>query len=315
MLNQLPGVVAPHPPHILNTFFPLLEQYGELKVDETFEALVYDIADWVNMNPVPWEHYIDAERLLKLKTENSLVEVFRLVYESLATANNAHTWVCKSMQNVNFVYEMEQNGLRPFYLHLYRDGRDVALSFKKAIVGPKHIYHLAKKWDREQKQALALKGKLGEERVISIAYEKLIASPEQVLKEICFKTGLSFSTSALEYFKSVESEKTAHSGEMWANVTKPVMQKNYNKYKTELSDFEIAVFEKVAGTSLKRLGYQCETIPSAMSDFTRTQLKQFDVENQTLIRKTMANAKKADLQKRENQKNMLENLKNKLLRA
>jgi hypothetical protein len=32
MLNQLPEISAPHPPHILKTFFPLLPLYGNIEV-------------------------------------------------------------------------------------------------------------------------------------------------------------------------------------------------------------------------------------------------------------------------------------------
>lgn len=43
MLNQHPLITAPHPPHILQRFLPLLESYGDLMHENNFDLLVDDI--------------------------------------------------------------------------------------------------------------------------------------------------------------------------------------------------------------------------------------------------------------------------------
>ncbi len=55
MLNQLPEIAAPHPPHILRTFEPLLPIYGDLDQNGNFESLVNDVCSWVERNPVTWQ--------------------------------------------------------------------------------------------------------------------------------------------------------------------------------------------------------------------------------------------------------------------
>ena len=54
MLNQFDEVSAPHPPHVLRTFSPLLVHYGNLGDHNNFSLLATDIANFVNANPVPW---------------------------------------------------------------------------------------------------------------------------------------------------------------------------------------------------------------------------------------------------------------------
>ena len=39
MLNQLPEIVAPHPPHILQNFLPIIDKYGDLKIDANFKLM------------------------------------------------------------------------------------------------------------------------------------------------------------------------------------------------------------------------------------------------------------------------------------
>ncbi|WP_372521940.1 sulfotransferase, partial [Sulfuricaulis sp.] len=43
MLNELPRIAAPHPPHILQRMLPLVPNYGDLEKRENFAQLVEDV--------------------------------------------------------------------------------------------------------------------------------------------------------------------------------------------------------------------------------------------------------------------------------
>lgn len=257
MLNQLPSVSAPHPPHILKTFYPLLPKYGDLNNDQNFKFLVDDICRWVNGNPVPWGDFkADTEKILSLCKKRTLPEVFSQVYIGKAKHDGASFWCCKSMENVYYLPELEASGLDPFYIYLFRDGRDVALSFKKVIVGPKHVYNLATKWHEEQQLSIKLVKSIDPSRVISIKYEDYIREPHSVMEELCAKLNIPFTETVFDYMKSSESKAAAESGKMWTNLLKPVMTDNFNKFRKEMSDDDILIYESVAGDSLEALGYE-----------------------------------------------------------
>ena len=55
MLNQLPEVASPHPPHILTRLMPLVPSYGDLSDPQTFALLVDDACRLVELNPVEWD--------------------------------------------------------------------------------------------------------------------------------------------------------------------------------------------------------------------------------------------------------------------
>ncbi|MFZ4549912.1 MAG: sulfotransferase family protein, partial [Bacteroidales bacterium] len=222
MLNQLDGVSAPHPPHILERFFPLLPAYNNLDNPENFTQLVADVCKLIEYNPVPWEGAnLQVPAIIARCRKPLLTEVFRVIYEMRAESENARIWICKSLVNIRFADQLEDNGVNPLYIHLFRDGRDVALSFKKAIVGEKQIYHIAKQWKNEQEASLQLAEKIGGNRVVKVRYEDLIANPEKELMKICRFMGADYNPVALDYYHSEESHKTAHSGVMWENVEKP----------------------------------------------------------------------------------------------
>jgi hypothetical protein len=172
MLNQLEDVSAPHPPHILERFFPLLPAYGDLGNPENLAHLTYDVCKLIEYNPVPWTGFKPDPSAVSARCRKPLLtEIFRVIYEMRAESENASIWICKSLVNIRFARQLEENGVNPLYLHLYRDGRDVALSFKKAIVGEKHIYHIASQWREEQEASLKLADQLGSSRVMKVRYE------------------------------------------------------------------------------------------------------------------------------------------------
>jgi hypothetical protein len=81
MLNQLDEIVAPHPPHILITFIPLLPVYGELDDAQNFRNLIIDVIRLVKANPVPWSGIdLNEEKVFNLCENNSLIELFRAIH-------------------------------------------------------------------------------------------------------------------------------------------------------------------------------------------------------------------------------------------
>ena len=158
MLDGIREIAAPHPPHILQRFLPLLPKYGDLTDQSNFYRLAQDVCELVTVNPVPWEGItIRADEVVAACRQQTLYELFRVIYESAARQTGASFWLCKSMKNMLYAEGIESTGISPYYIYLYRDGRDVALSFKKAIVGEKHIYALAENWKKDQEAALRLK--------------------------------------------------------------------------------------------------------------------------------------------------------------
>ncbi len=311
MLNQLAGVFAPHPPHIMRTFYPLLKNYGDLEVDHHFMTLVDDVCRLVELNPVPWEPLRTDRNLIFEKCINrSLTEVFRNIHEINAQAKGANCWFNKSMQNVKYLDCFSKFGFSPKLIYLYRDGRDVALSFKNAIVGPKHIYNLAKKWTNEQEMSLSYVRKFGVEHAIMLSYESLLLQPEMELSRLCDFLGLEYNRDVIEFYDSSESIRTADSGRMWSNLKKPIIRSNFGKYKRGLTAWEIAVFEQIAGGTLVKLGYPLSSDSYEKKyEFTKEDIELFNGQDEELVKKAHDNADPVDLFKRKRQEQFIESLK------
>src|SRR6266849_5106581 len=98
MLNQLPEIAAPHPPHILHHMMPLVSGYGDLNDPRAFSLLVDDVCRLAELNPVPWEGVVlDRKDVAARCRKRNLVAVFGAVYDVMAEAWGAKTWCCKSL--------------------------------------------------------------------------------------------------------------------------------------------------------------------------------------------------------------------------
>ena len=112
-------------------------------------------AKLVELNSVKWiQLELDRERIFRQCKRFDLIEIFRIIYEEHAINENAVIWVCKSMVNIQFCDQLENSIMSSKYIYLYRDGRDVSCSFKKAIVGEKHVYHIAQQWKKIRRLVL-----------------------------------------------------------------------------------------------------------------------------------------------------------------
>ncbi len=312
MLDSIEQIVAPHPPHILQRFIPLLPKYGNLSENRNFHKLAGDICELVNVNPVPWENVeISADGIIRKCRQNSIHEIFRVIYESAAFQTHSSFWLCKSMKNMFFTNGIESTGVRPYYIYLYRDGREVALSFKKAIVGEKHMFALAQSWMKDQEEALRLKERTSPDRFFMISYETLTACPELSMQKLCKFLHIPYTDQVMEFYKSRESANTAVAGNMWVNVVKPIMKDNTQKFLRELSYEDIAIFESVAGNTLQKLGYRLYTsIGQQKKGFTPEEIQFFAQENMRLKRSYLLQADKIDVEKRRPQNELISRIIN-----
>lgn len=312
MLNQLPEVSAPHPPHILQRLMPMLPGYGDLAEEAAFMRLVDDVCQLVELNPVPWEGVaLDRAQVARRCAERSLVAVMGAVYDIMAMQRDARTWCCKSLANIHYLNDIENHfheGAR--YLYLYRDGRDVAVSFRKAVVGEKHFYHIAREWGATQQVALGMRERIGPKRFIGLRYEDLTAQPESTMRRLCDFLGYRYTPAMLNFYQTDEAKKAAESSQLWGNVTTPIMAGNSRKFLTEASAADIRIFELVAGDVLEALGYdRVQTQRGEKGHFSELELRSFDAENQRLKDEVLSAVNPEDLKRRDRQAGLIQQIR------
>ena len=311
MLNELPRIAAPHPPHILQRLMPLVPNYGDLERRENFAQLIEDVCRLVELNPVPWEGVmLDRKDIRRRCRRRTLMGVYQAVYDAMAEAWEARSWCCKSLANIAYLPQIEAHFRSPRYIYLYRDGRDVAVSFRKAVVGEKHFYHIAREWAATQQLALGMRERIGPNRFFSISYESLTGEPEMSMRLLCKFLGVRFAQSMLEFHKSDEARRAAESSELWGNVVKPIMADNTRKFLRDASEEDIRIFESVAGDVLSALGYDRIHVPrGAEMVFSAADVRRFDEENLRLKEEVLDRSDAADIRRRDHQAALIQEIR------
>jgi len=313
ILDQSQQIASPHPPHILVTFVPLLKFYGPLN-ESAYKILINDVVDYVEANPVPWDGIkINRDWIFEKSAVYSIFEINRLIYEQAAITKKAKYWCCKSMANVHYADELENHNLNLKYIYLYRDGRDVAVSFKKAIVGEKHIYLLAQQWTYDQQACIKLAERIGEDRFFALNYETLITQPEILIRKLCKFLEIDYADNMLSFYKSNESKATAAAGEMWQNLEKPIMNNNTGKFHKELQSVELEIFELISHDVLKKLNYPIFTSLTNTRLTSPDAVEEYTADNDVLKKQILTSARQSDLDRRELQLQILRDIKSKVL--
>ena len=202
ILNESREIAAPHPPHILQRLMPIVDD-KDLTDERVFSELVDYVCQLVEANPVQWEGVVfDRENILARCGEKSLVAIFGAIMDAYAETHNASMWVCKSLQNIRWANQLDEYFEKAKYIYLYRDPRDVTLSFMKAVVGEKHPYFIARQWNELQCLCMAHGEKLAKEQFHGVCYEELIENPERVIRDLCVFLGIEYQDSMLIFHKS-----------------------------------------------------------------------------------------------------------------
>ncbi len=159
------------------------------------------------------------------------------------------------------------------FIHLIRDGRDVAASWRQQWFSPGHEPEvLARAWmDRVQ---AARSAGLGRTHYVEIFYEELVARPEAVLRHLCDFLDLPWSNQLLNHQERapqrLEEHRTRRSldGTVIASHAQRLRQQRrtmerpgmgrIGSWREELSEEDVRGFERVAGCLLVELGYELQ---------------------------------------------------------
>src|SRR5439155_5652095 len=142
------------------------------------------------------------------------------------------------------------------FVHIVRDGRDVAMSYMDVPFGPKDMHEAAVFWRRRVRAGRASGNRLGPGRYLELRYEDLVDHPEDCLGRVCALLDLAFDPVMLRYHERAEELVSAarHPGHHGHLFHAP--EKGVRDWRTAMSRDDLALFESIAGPVLTQFGYE-----------------------------------------------------------
>ena len=140
------------------------------------------------------------------------------------------------------------------FIHLIRDGRDVALSYADVPFGPKTVGKAAALWARRVRTGMEQGRAMEEGHYIEMIYEDLVEDPQGEIKTLCEFIRLGFEPDMLNYTEKARSAMLSTAGELNPHVSeKPHAVRTWQD---EMRPEHVEIFEAVAGDVLSELGYE-----------------------------------------------------------
>lgn len=271
MMDSHPAVCAPHSPHLVKVFVPLLPNYGPLTNEDSLRQLAKDMIHVVDIQLRGWPYLPSADEVVERADYPSFPGLLRALYRLAAEKEGKYRLFVKDNGNMEHASDLCVLFPDAHFIYLVRDARDMALSWKKSPGHPGGVKDAARMWSREQAFALKFLSMLpNPSRLVIVHYEDLISETETHLKRICKDIGEDFDPSMLEFHQGREAKTSADAAIGWKNLTKPVMTGNRGKYREELSAGEIRAIERIAGRQMLQLGYKPEFVTDLSAQQTGT---------------------------------------------
>jgi len=286
VLNAHPEICAPFPSHAFRFFGLNRFRYGDLTLDENWNALVDDILYFFENLFCIWMTRPTREDLADINPR-SLPAALRTVYEKEARALGKRRLFVKE----NHTYRIAPMFLAHFpesrFVYLVRDPRDMAATWKELMWRPPRlgVQTAARIWLEDQRESQRLVAALRDiGRAHSVRFDDLVLSPRQEVESLCRFLKVPYDEAMLRFCEDGLVTRNAALLAGWRDLAGPIDPRQVGKYKAMLTETEHRFVEAICAPLMKELGYtptyadpgDAEALEAALPDEATTP-KDFDL--------------------------------------
>jgi hypothetical protein len=253
MLDSHPDLAVPGESYFIVELAPQFspKRFRRFKLDR--------FADVLLAHP-RFEHWelpaADVRAAFAAEQPDDYAAALRVLYATYARAQGKPRYGDKTP---NYVLDLPLLGdLFPEaqFVHMVRDGRDVALSVTQIEGwGPSKIEGAARYWVKHVDAGRRAGNALGPHRYHEVHYDDLVDEPETTLRSVCRFFGLSYDPVMLDYpgrFDALVSSNMQP--EIHERLRRPPT-KGLRSWRDEMDEHDVATFEAIAGDALARFGF------------------------------------------------------------
>lgn len=184
---------------------------------------------------------LDQEAVVAVSAAGTYRSVLDAVFGQLAAQMGCGRWGDKTPEYAHHLPELYALYPDARYVHVVRDGRDVALSTFRTQFGAKNVHTAARDWVRSIESVERFRIAHPKARVLDVRYEDLLDDPEGVFGAL------------IEFLQIGGGDGLAQ--RIGAAARLELRSGNSSKWRTGLKPPERRRFEAIGGTLLSHYGY------------------------------------------------------------
>lgn len=253
MLDRHPMLAIPGEGHFIPHLWSTRERYGRSGVVERPEVWLTDLAKHPSFRF--WNLPIEDVRVeLDGRTALGFAEAVDAAYRAYARKAGKPRWADKTPDYIDHLPLLADLFPAARFVHMIRDGRDVALSTIDLKRFHRRAATCAHFWSRQVGGAMRQGKELGPDRYLELRYEDLLDEPERELRRLCAFVDLPFEEALLEHDEHDLEKLPERFRPIHSRLALPPT-KGLRDWRSQMPPSEVAEFEAVAGAQLSAAGY------------------------------------------------------------
>jgi hypothetical protein len=256
LLGCHPRIGIPEVGWLFPRIYPWRHTYGDLSIDANFRTLVDEMLFGLNqplwgmaMNPMT-----AVDEIISLAEERSFAGVYAAMHQRYLQQEGKPRWGQKTPNNLYFVPQILDCFPNAQFLHITRDGRDVATQSMRSAFGAGNIFGAADTWHKANLFVNPFREQYPATVWMDVKYEELCRAPEQVLRAVCQFIEEEYDPNMLNFHQTPIAAQRGKQRDH-APLGQPVSEKHIGIYKYYLSVYEQQVYAAIAGQTHLSAGY------------------------------------------------------------
>ncbi len=261
MLDSHPKIAIPAESHFIIDMIRNSIFKNKYLGKNNFNNFIKDLLFHQYYTQWPESHKLQTREFQQYRGTN-ITNIFKVIFQKYASKNNKEIWGDKTPKYVNFIILLSELFPKAKFIHLVRDGRDVALSFsvRKRSWGPRNIWQSAHYWRIQTTLGIISRYWFNSngltDRYYEIKYESLINNTKVTLKGICDFIGTEFDECMLDYYKFTKQKITHVIQPIHGRLMEKPDKTRIGRWKKHMTEKEVNQFERIAGNLLHYFGYE-----------------------------------------------------------
>jgi hypothetical protein len=188
--------------------------------------------------------------------EPYLRDLVEVIYWSHLQSEGKARWGDKTPIYIQILPELARLFPHSKFIHLVRDGRDVAKSFQATDWVSRWLHDNTREWTRALEFYWRWLDSDLCDRILQVRYEDLVLETEDTLRRICSFIGEDFEPQMLSWERKVDEQVPARERHVHGKLKTRIGSEGVARWKREMNGRERFVSEAFMGSHLTRLGYE-----------------------------------------------------------
>jgi hypothetical protein len=262
LLRSHPRLAFPNESHFIPRLF---RAYGDPRTDREARRLAATILSlsWVKS----WGLSLEPAQFAPYR---SYREVVSRIFEEWARWQGKPRWGDKTPEYITEIPALLELFPSCRILHIYRDGRDVALSWMEHAQGAKNLLTAATYWKHRVSTGRDVGARLRSDTYLEVRYETLLSRPRETMQGVCEFLDEPFAEEVLApTVHPYDPDPAIFGTRKYLVPAGEILNANRGKWKQAMSLSDRVLFESVAGDLLRGLGYETEGLGRRITGLER----------------------------------------------